>query len=75
MVTDDAAASAYAVTHHGLTTRFPTLLARGDDIGVAGLDDTWWVSLTAQRFASQQEAAAWCGSSGVQGCTPRKIGG
>ena len=71
--TDDAAATAYAVVHHGWTTRFPTLLARGDD--VPGLDDTWWLSIAAQPFASQAEAAAFCATTGQPGCTPLQVGG
>jgi hypothetical protein len=73
-VRDDAATTAYAVTHHDWTTKFPTLLARGDDLA-ADLDGTWWVSVAAQPFGSEQEAAAWCGSSGIAGCTPRRISG
>jgi hypothetical protein len=74
-VHDDAAASAFAVAHHGFTSRFPTLLARGDDIGAADLDDTWWLSLAAQPFTSKDEAATWCIASGISGCTPRQVGG
>jgi hypothetical protein len=74
-VKDDAAASAYAVAHHGFTSRFPTLLVRGDDIGAADLDDSWWLSLAAQAFRSKEEAAAWCSSSGLAGCTPRHVVG
>jgi hypothetical protein len=74
-VTDDVAASAYAVTHHGFTTRFPTLLARGDDVGVPGLDKTSWLSLLDQPFGSSAEAAAWCSASGVPGCTPLLVSG
>lgn len=72
-VTDDAAASAYAVAHSAWTTRFPTLLARGDDVGAPDLDDTWWLSLADQPFGSKVEAAAWCSSTGIAGCTPRRI--
>src|SRR4051794_1764367 len=74
-VTDDASASAYAVAHSGWTTKFPTLLARADDVGAADLDDTWWLSLAAQPFGSRQEAAAWCSTNGIAGCTPLRIGG
>lgn len=74
-VTDDATASAYAVAHNGLTTQFPALLARADDIGASDLGDTWWVSLAAQPFGSQQQAAAWCATSGDANCTPRKVAG
>ena len=73
--TDDAAASAYAVRHHDATIRSPTLLARGDDVGAPGLDDTWWLSLAAQPFASQAEAAAWCSTNGGPGCTPVLVSG
>jgi hypothetical protein len=75
-VTDDAVASTYAVGHHGWTTRFPTVLARGDDVGAADLDDTWWLSLVAQPFGSEQEAATWCAANGFTppDCTPRQIG-
>jgi hypothetical protein len=69
-VGDDAAASAYAVAHHDWTTRFPTLLARGDDLGAPGLDDTWWLSVVDQPFGSGAEATAWCSSTGLTGCTP-----
>ena len=71
-VGDDAAASAYAVAHHDFTARFPTLLARGDDVGAPGLDDTWWLSLSAQGFGSRDEAAAWCAANGVT-CTPQLV--
>ena len=74
-VKDDAAATAYAVVHHGFTTRFPTLLARGDDVGAPGLDDSWWLSLADQAFGSSAEAAAWCSASGVAGCTPLQVSG
>jgi hypothetical protein len=74
-VRDDAAASAYAVAHHGFTSRFPTLLVRGEDIGAADLDDSWWLSLAAQAFRSKEEAAAWCSSTGLAGCTPRHVVG
>jgi len=74
-VHDDADASAYAVVHHDLTTKFPTLLARGDDVGEPGLHSSWWLSLAAQPFASSAEASAWCATSGVAGCTPRLITG
>ena len=74
-VGDDAGASAYAVVHHDWTTRFPALLARGDDVGAPGLDDTWWLSLAAQPFGSEAEAAAWCTANGVADCTPRLVGG
>jgi hypothetical protein len=74
-VADDAAATAYAVVHHGFTTRYATVLARGDDIRAADLNDTWWLSLADQPFASQAQAAGWCSASGIAGCTPRQIGG
>jgi hypothetical protein len=74
-VTDDAAASTYAVGHFGWTARFSTLLARGDDLGAPDLDDTWWVSVANARFGSQEEAAAWCSANAVAGCTPRQFGG
>ena len=74
-VGDDPAASAYAVVHQDTTTRFPTVLARGDDVGVPGLDDSWWLSLAAQPFASSAEAAAWCSTNGVPGCTPLLVSG
>ena len=74
-VSDDAAASAYAVVHSDRTTRFPTLLARGDDVGVPGLDDTWWLSIVDQPFGSGAEAAAWCSSQGLAGCTPQMVSG
>jgi len=73
--TDDAAATAYAVVHHGWTTRFPTLLARADDVDAPGLDDTWWVSIAVQSFRSQAEAAAFCATTGQPGCVPLEIGG
>lgn len=69
-VGDDAGATAYAVRHHDWSTRFPTLLARGDDVGAPGLDDTWWLSLADQPFGSRAEAAAWCGTHGLATCTP-----
>jgi hypothetical protein len=74
-VTDDAAASAYALAHHDFTTRFPTLLVRGDDIGATDLDDSWWLSLADQPLGSEEEAAGWCSASGLPGCTPRKVSG
>ncbi|TFV87436.1 hypothetical protein [Blastococcus sp. CT_GayMR16] len=73
-VDDDAGASAYAVVHHDWTTRFPTVLARGDDVGADDLDDTWWLSLVAQPVGSEAEAAAWCATNSVPNCTPRLIG-
>ena len=74
---DDAGGPAYAVVHNDWTTRFPTVLARGDDIGAPDLDDTWWVSLVQQPFGSQEEAAAWCSGNGLAApaCTPREVGG
>jgi hypothetical protein len=74
-VGDDAAATAFAVRHHDWTTRFPTLLARGDDIGVPGLDDSWWLSLAAQQFGSKAEASAWCSTNSPTDCTPRLVSG
>ena len=74
-VTDDAAASAYAVAHHDWTTKFPLLLARGDDVGAPDVDATWWLSLTARPFGSSDEATAWCSANGLTGCTPRLITG
>ena len=62
---DDAGGTAYAAVHNAWATRFPTVLARGDDIGAPDLDDTWWVSLVQQPFASQEEAAAWCTGNGL----------
>jgi hypothetical protein len=74
-VGDDASASAYAVRHHDWTTRFPTVLARGDDVGAPDLDDTWWLSLVAQPSGSSAEAAAWCAANGLAepDCTPRLV--
>jgi hypothetical protein len=57
-----------------LTTRYATVLARGDDTGASDLNDTWWLSLADVKFDSQQAAAAWCSASGIQGCTPRQVG-
>ncbi|HEY0400896.1 MAG TPA: hypothetical protein VGD09_02690 [Blastococcus sp.] len=76
-VTDDAAASAYAVRHHDWTARFPTVLTRGDDVGAPGLDDTWWLSLVAQPYGSGAEAAAWCAANGLaeRDCSPRLVSG
>ena len=74
-IADDAAATTYAVAHHAFTSRFPTLLAGGDDIGVAGLGDSWWLSLADEPFGSQAAAAAWCSTNGLTGCTPRQISG
>jgi hypothetical protein len=76
-VGDDAGASAYAVRHHEWTTRFPTVLARGDDVGGSDVDDTWWLSLVAQPFGSEQEAAAWCAANRLAppDCLPRRISG
>ena len=48
---------------------------RGDDVDAIGLDDRWWVSIAAQPFASQAEAAAWCTTNAVPGCTPLQVGG
>ena len=73
-VTDDTGASAYSVRHHDVRARFPTVLARGDDVGAPDLDDTWWLSLAQQPFASQQEAAAWCATNNVPDCVPRLVG-
>lgn len=73
-VGDDAAATAYAVVHNGFTARFPTVLARGDDVGAPDLDSSWWLSLAVARFASQDAAAGWCSASGIVGCTPRQVG-
>ena len=73
-VADDAGASAYSVRHHDLRSRFPTALARGDDVGAADLDDTWWLSLVQQPFGSQQEAAAWCTTNNVPDCAARLVG-
>jgi hypothetical protein len=74
-VTDDTGATAYAVVHHDLRSRFPTVLARGDDVDAIGLDDTWWVSIAVQPYASQAEAATWCSTNGIAGCTPLQVGG
>ena len=74
-VTDDAAASTYAVAHHDWATKFPLLLARGDDVGAPDVDATWWLSLTARPFGSGDEATAWCSANGLTGCTPRLITG
>ncbi|WP_164704654.1 hypothetical protein [Blastococcus litoris] len=71
---DDAAATAFSARHRDSTTRTPALLARGDDVG-SDLDDTWWVSLAAQRFGSEQEAAQWCASSGLPECVPLEVSG
>ena len=74
---DDAGGTAYAAVHNAWATRFPTVLARGDDTGAPDLDDTWWVSLVQQPFASQEEAAAWCTGNGLAApaCTPVLISG
>ena len=76
-VGDDTGASAYAVGHHDRTTRFPTVLARGNDVGAPDLDDTWWLSLVAQRFGSGAEVAAWCAANGLAepNCSPRLVSG
>ncbi|MGY1804987.1 hypothetical protein ACI78T_17030 [Blastococcus sp. SYSU D00922] len=71
---DDAAATAFSARHRDVTNRVPALLARGDDLG-GDLDDTWWVSLAAQRFGSEAEAAQWCSSSGLPECTPLEVSG
>jgi hypothetical protein len=71
---DDTAATAFSARHRDSTTRTPALLARGDDVG-GDLDDTWWVSLAAQRFGSEAEAQAWCASSGLPECAPLQVSG
>lgn len=71
---DDAAATAFSARHRDSTALTPALLARGDDVG-GDLDDTWWVSLAAQRFGSEAEVAQWCTSSGLPECTPLRISG
>jgi hypothetical protein len=73
-VGDDTAATAYAVVHHDVSARYPTVLARGDDVGAADLDSSWWLSLAVVRFDSQETAAGWCNASGIPGCTARQIG-
>jgi hypothetical protein len=74
-VGDDAAASAYAVDHRDWTTRLATVLARGDDVGAPGFDDTWWLSLAARSFRSPAEVSAWCTGNGLAGCTPLLVSG
>ena len=73
-VTDDAGATAFSVVHHDVRSRFPTVLARGDDVGAPDLDDTWWISVVQQPFGSQQEAATWCSANSVPNCAPRLVG-
>jgi hypothetical protein len=70
---DDAGASAFAVRHVDLAGRLPALLVRGDDIGAADLDDTWWLSLGRQAFGSDAEVQAWCTGNGIAECTPRQV--
>jgi hypothetical protein len=75
--TDDAGGTNYAVVHNEWSTRFPTVLARGDDIGAPDLDGTWWVTLVQQPFASQDEVVAWCAGNGLAApaCAPREVAG
>ena len=71
---DDAAATAFSARHRDVTNRVPALLARGDDLG-GDLDETWFVSLAAQRFASDAEVLAWCASTSQPECTPVQVSG
>jgi hypothetical protein len=73
-VGDDAAATAYALVHHDVSARYPTVLARGDDVGASDLDSSWWLSLAVVAFDSPDAAAGWCNASGIVGCTARQVG-
>jgi hypothetical protein len=72
---DDTAASAFSAQHATVAARQPVVLVRGDDLDAADLDDTWWLTLGRQAFATQEEAAAWCASAGPPGCLPRLVDG
>ncbi|SOE03571.1 hypothetical protein [Blastococcus haudaquaticus] len=72
-VADDPAATAYSTVHRDWTARTPALLVRGDD--VTGLDDSWWLTVAAQGFASEAEVQAWCTANALPGCTPVQVSG
>ena len=76
-VADDEAATAFSQRHTDWTARVPALLVRGDDTGADGLDDTWWLTLAAQRFGSDAEVAAWCSANGLAApdCVPLQLAG
>ncbi|TFV61989.1 UNVERIFIED_ORG: hypothetical protein E4P37_18095 [Bacillus sp. AZ43] len=70
---DDAAATAFSAAHRDATTRFPAVLARGDDVGIA--DDRTWLTLAGISFADQAAAQAWCTANAVPGCTAQEVSG
>jgi hypothetical protein len=76
-VPDDEAATAFSQRHRDWTASVPALLVRGDDTGADGLDDTWWLTLAAQRFGSDAEVAAWCTANGLVApdCVPLQLAG
>ncbi|MGY2128554.1 hypothetical protein [Blastococcus sp. SYSU DS0617] len=74
-IADDDAATAYSARHRARAGLLPVLLVRGDDVTGAGLDDSWWLSVAAEGFASEAEAQQWCSTAGLgpPQCVPQQL--
>lgn len=72
---DDAAATGFAAGHRLWSVRFPVLLVRGDDVTEGDLDDSWWLTVAAQGFASEAGVAQWCAANGLAppACVPQRL--
>lgn len=75
-IADDDAATGYSVRHRDRAALLPVLLVRGDDV-TGGLDDSWWLSVAAEGFATEAEAAQWCATAGLAPprCVPQQLAG
>lgn len=76
-IAGDEAATAFSAGHSLWNTRFPALLLRGDDVDADDLDDSWWLTVAAQGFASEADVQGWCAGNGLapDACVPRQLTG